>query len=958
MDQDNQTYPLYSYAASNWIYYAREQWDDPSLLASAKRLFDPCKSACFTHWAVFLVLQLRGWAEKLEIEDQMNLVAEIVNENTHPLHFAAILSLPEISSFLLTQIEPQTSDYLIEKVFECAVDCLWGAIRHTGKGYTRFHTRARFRRLIGTDTSETCFMIHTIRLFIQHFEQTPRHMLLVTGGTVLAQCDSDQFSEEMQHLINVGLNSWDNEEMQSMCLFCESLSRTIDESAIIHFELCRLVWEYGLKIAQNIGYMKTYEIDSSISQDRLSLEKLSISACHDVDDTQLREAVKDARISTSSITDCDTGNGLLHNLVLGDHEEMKGALGMSGWEYRIELMLDILLGDGCSLSSRNNNGHTPFSLALEQGETRLAEILLERKEFASSAWGSPVPILLLVAKSGSETVLDQLLDLGLPTSPLDYSSKSPLHCLQANTELGLAIRFEQVLPGSRELRSDGKMPWKHYLHNTNFDPPSSDVLSFLIQPLLLHFESLEISNIWESYTANLSQHALRKRYKAADLVVKSLVQDGVLKQYEKARLKSGLFSFAGLFSAFSKDFDEGDFPISDSTMCLLLEATEYWTSFQDTDCAVQVLKLSTNLDYDMTSFQLMRRGVKVHRRVEGISALEHIYTLPAVDDENVSRIEEFLKHADPGSINQTNPTSGLGLIHVSTDMDEQQFRRKILELTMEAGASPNLRTASDVGDTGLTYHLDQKNFELACVLLEQGADPLIPSLHGWTAVHMAAARGAMLFMSRLLSPREPTWTIDWEHGCRTVYQSETFNDTTPLHVAVTASADVLLLLLQNVPSINLEAATDNGFTALHWAAMGGSINCVEDLVSRGANVNARSADGQLALHIAVEKGNLGLVERLLELGSEITARSDGMTPLFLAYENNQQLIIDRLKAHAAQSSAVAPVWDNVPSSPLLSQKPFHGGFGLEAFPPAKPFWIDSLRLISISQKRELAVSPL
>lgn len=210
-------------------------------------------------------------------------------------------------------------------------------------------------------------------------------------------------------------------------------------------------------------------------------------------------------------------------------------------------------------------------------------------------------------------------------------------------------------------------------------------------------------------------------------------------------------------------------------MCLLIENTDHWATFRETPSAIQILKLSTTYNLDVAVSQLLERGVGVHRRHDGESGLEHVYGLPAIDDNSISRVQQFLKYADSTSINQTNPMSGLGLIHISNDLDEQQFRRMILELTIEAGASPNLRTASDVGDTGLTYHLDQKNFELACVLLEQGADPLIPSLHGWTAVHMAAARGAMPFMSRLLSPGEPTWTVDWEHGCRTVYQSETFH---------------------------------------------------------------------------------------------------------------------------------------------------------------------------------------
>lgn len=840
--------------------------------------------------------------------------------------------------------------------------------------------RARFRRLIGTDAAGTYFTVETIRLIIQHFGQTPRSLvglamscwistsdfsviqLLVTPATVLAQNDLDQFSEGMQRLINVGHTSWDNEKIQPLCLFCESLSRMVDES-FYHFELCRLVWEYGFKIASNIGYIRTYEIDSRISEGQRSLENLITSACHNVDCNKLQEAVKGARIDTSSITDCDTGDSLLHTLVLGRHRGLKPSIGRQAWEERIELMLDILLGNGCSLSSRNNEGHTPLSLAMEEGETHLAKIILGRKEFECNRWDFPVPILLLVAKSGSERVLDQLLDLGLPISPVNYTSKSPLHCLQRDAELGLAIRLEQLLPGSRELRRDGKMAWEHYLCNTDFDPRSSDVLSFLIQPLL-DLESLEVPNIWESYITNLSRHPVRKVYVNADQTIRRLVLDGVFNQFEKARSKSGLLSFDSIFSAFSMDSNSPEFPITDATIRLLLERTEYWTSFRDSDCAVHFLKLSAHLHYDDTVSQLLRRGVGVHRRVKGVSALEHVYARPAEDDEDVLRIQDFLQYADSASMNQTNPTSGLGLIHLTHSWDEEQFRRKILEITVKSGASPNLRIASDVGTnatsgsklvhlrnmrdkeqfrrkapfkisvgpsarssrriasdvavgfTGLLFHLDQGNFGLACALLEQGADPLMPSLQGWTAIHMAAARDATTFLSSLLLPREPKWTIDWERRCQCVLNSEVLDDASPLHLAAAESGDFLALLLDKVPSINLEATARNGMTALHWAAVSGRVNSIETLVSRGANVNARAADGQLALHIAVTKGNIGLVERLLELNSETTARLDGMTPLLLACQTNNQPLIDCLKSQPGNTSIAVPLTNKAPSSVL------------------------------------------
>lgn len=586
------------------------------------------------------------------------------------------------------------------------------------------------------------------------------------------------------------------------------------------------------------------------------------------------------------------------------------------WESAIEAMLDVLLHNGCSLCARNNKGHTPFSLALEQQETELAQILSEEEAFGCGAWDSPIPILLLIAKSGTEQILDRLLGLGFQPSPADYLCETPLHRLGAQTNFALAARFEQLLPGSRELHSDGKMPWEYYLEATDFDPSSSEILVFLIQPFLLDSQDMQASRIWNHYTKGFSLHASREEYQAADQIFTSLVHTGVMRHYEKVQSQSGLLSLSSVFSVFVENSSTTNFPLADSTVCLLIESTEYWSTFQESPSACQLLKLSASLKYDKALEQLLQRGVEVNRRVGDVSAIEHVCALPAINDESVSRFQSLLKHADPAFLNLTNPNSGLGLIPISDPRDGTHYRREILQITIASGANPNLRTTTHFQSPGMVYHLEERNFDLASVLLERGADLTIRCKDGWSPLRMAAFRNATGFLSKLISPKDSYETLNWEIGCRFSHGSESFAAVKPLHLAATGSTDFLMDLLDRVPSINLEATTDHGLTAVHFAALWGCQDALQILVSRGANINAQSTDGRLALHIAVETGNLSLVERLLELNSDTTPRSNEMTPLLLAYQLNHQAIIDRLKMHTATSPDAASASEKASSAAL------------------------------------------
>jgi len=89
------------------------------------------------------------------------------------------------------------------------------------------------------------------------------------------------------------------------------------------------------------------------------------------------------------------------------------------------------------------------------------------------------------------------------------------------------------------------------------------------------------------------------------------------------------------------------------------------------------------------------------------------------------------------------------------------------------------------------------------------------------------------------------------------------------------------LLLSHQPEVN--AATEDGNTALLLNAREGKVQITEELLRKGADVSARNRNGVTALMAAAFYGNGPVVKRLLENGAAVnTACEQGETPLILA----------------------------------------------------------------------------
>jgi len=123
---------------------------------------------------------------------------------------------------------------------------------------------------------------------------------------------------------------------------------------------------------------------------------------------------------------------------------------------------------------------------------------------------------------------------------------------------------------------------------------------------------------------------------------------------------------------------------------------------------------------------------------------------------------------------------------------------------------------------------------------------------------------------------------------------------TALIVAIRNDANAAATVLMDQKGIDLEAKAPNGNTALMMAAYRKNQPLVTDLLRRGAKVNQ---SGWTALHYAAAGGSAEITNLLLDHKAQIDAESpSGMTPLMMAAREGQEDAVKVLLARGANAT--------------------------------------------------------
>lgn len=94
----------------------------------------------------------------------------------------------------------------------------------------------------------------------------------------------------------------------------------------------------------------------------------------------------------------------------------------------------------------------------------------------------------------------------------------------------------------------------------------------------------------------------------------------------------------------------------------------------------------------------------------------------------------------------------------------------------------------------------------------------------------------------------------------------------------------------------INGTNGTGETALHAAASSGNAVAAHTLIQKGANVNARTVAGWTPLHTAARFGRANIVSLLISRGAQRrSVNHDGKTPSDLAAQSNHQSIVNIIR---------------------------------------------------------------
>ncbi|XP_053689884.1 E3 ubiquitin-protein ligase mind-bomb isoform X2 [Sabethes cyaneus] len=177
-------------------------------------------------------------------------------------------------------------------------------------------------------------------------------------------------------------------------------------------------------------------------------------------------------------------------------------------------------------------------------------------------------------------------------------------------------------------------------------------------------------------------------------------------------------------------------------------------------------------------------------------------------------------------------------LHIAVNKGHFNVVKTLLELKCHTSLQDS------EGDTPLHDAISKEHDNMLSLLLDNGADITLTNNNGFNALHHAALKGNPSAMKILLTKTNRLWIV--------------------------------------------EEKKDDGYTALHLAALNNHVEIAELLVKMGrANMDCQNVNLQTALHLAVERQHVQIVKLLVREGANLNIPDkDGDTPLHEALRHH------------------------------------------------------------------------
>lgn len=272
----------------------------------------------------------------------------------------------------------------------------------------------------------------------------------------------------------------------------------------------------------------------------------------------------------------------------------------------------------------------------------------------------------------------------------------------------------------------------------------------------------------------------------------------------------------------------------------------------------------------------------------------------AVHEASLDKVQKAIRAgANPNAPIDGGRTSPF-LIAIADRSAEPGARKGIIEALLRAGADPSWRQKD--GMDALYVAANASDAELCARFCKAGLSPVRPAFRGYSALHIAASRGATECIAAM-APFVPKDQIDAVSASRPYSDSAlglacSFGHleaakalldsgadpnfrpdpgTSPL-VTATVSHQIAAAELLLSRGAKVDLPMRNGATALAFASLNGDLDLMRLLIAHGADLDHPNKQGFTAMMDAAEKGHHDAVELLLKAGARADLRSkEGLT---------------------------------------------------------------------------------
>ncbi|KAL8838838.1 MAG: hypothetical protein Q9170_001960 [Blastenia crenularia] len=907
-------YPLRKHAITNWPDLARDHLDETELFLFIQRLLNPSKPGTFISWVQDLFIEDDAFMRDRPPEEVDSIIA-----GASPLHFAALLALPEVCAWLIeggcdvnrnselgsplycTTAAPNLPDSLIDQWSTTLRQSVASILLEAGADVNYYHASSR-ASLLFTSLEIGCPGL--AEEFLNNGAMLDEPSLAHLEG-LLTEDDDEYLRSIVEEITLENVQ----EEFRPRVL---ELSLKISESggpdlfggiapngetaylrSTDHQTLLRTASQFGRMqaVTQLLG---TPNIDLQAAEKETGLTALHFAAMGDnleiakvlwnrgaqcsKTDSKGRTAVHHAAKDSSAVLDFFLGQGIED--VPADNE------GLTLWHHAAcaqnTTSLDILsrrfTPSPFLKEVKTSEGWSPLLCAASNGSTECIDWLLQAGCIVSGTAKNESTALHLASQYASSRSVQLLLDRGSNVNAVTQDGSTALHNALLELEEGSEAIVDLLVRRGADLskaREDGIMPihllMAHSIDGIFFSKQDIRTLTSLI----LNGNSTTLSKIIQS------------RQMAFD-ITKTILQIFLAHNMDFGSLNSrGKAVLQSLVDAWQFSCSRKKPSISLTPMIrMVLEKIALVGPLRKMISAPELIITALLTEDEEVVYGLLEHSPDVDARSGGSSVI----TTACKTGCSTTLFNQLLMRSSSVSTEMKPP----GLVRLACGAKVSRSCGMI-DILLNKGFNANDQCPVS-GQSSLMVAAWHGNVGAVNLLISYEADTSAVDKDGLCVIHYACVGNHQEILHVLRAVQ-----VDWNRRGVFTFASQRKSGVSPFHIAATLEdIGILEYFIDEGLVSDIDMTTQDSDTALSLATWFKRSRNIASLLSRNADPTIRSArDGECPIHLATRLGYKTIVSSILQYQCDTAIRNaSGLSCELIALKYGHQDIVDMLRKYS------------------------------------------------------------